>query len=157
MISLEGKVALVTGASRGIGAAVAHSLAEQGVRLGLASRSGDDLGIEGALAAPCDVRHPDDLASLALRHWWEDYYRRRSEPDHKWSYTDFGDGNVSFPRPLLEQIGGWDEQFSKEAVRRQDGQRPPDPLAHWRNSGQRAGVVVDWPWNRSQHGHRGRV
>jgi len=65
MISLEGKVALVTGASRGIGAAVAHSLASHGVHLGLASRSGDDLGIEGAVAAPCDVRRPGDLESLA--------------------------------------------------------------------------------------------
>jgi len=65
MISLEGKVALVTGASRGIGAAVAHSLASHGVHLGLASRSGDVLGIEGAVAAPCDVRRPGDLESLA--------------------------------------------------------------------------------------------
>jgi NADP-dependent 3-hydroxy acid dehydrogenase YdfG len=65
MISLEGKVALVTGASRGIGAAVAHSLAAQGVRLGLASRSGDDLGIEDAVAAPCDVRRSADLGELA--------------------------------------------------------------------------------------------
>src|SRR3954453_21533690 len=65
MISLEGKVALVTGASRGIGAAVAHSLASHGVHLGLASRSGDDLGIEGAVASPCDVRRPGDLESLA--------------------------------------------------------------------------------------------
>ena len=65
MISLEGKVALVTGASRGIGAAVAHSLASHGAHLGLASRSGDDLGIEGAVAAPCDVRRPGDLQSLA--------------------------------------------------------------------------------------------
>ena len=65
MISLEGKVALVTGASRGIGAAVAHSLASHGIHLGLASRSGDDLGIEGAVAAPCDVRRPGDLESLA--------------------------------------------------------------------------------------------
>ena len=65
MISLEGNVALVTGASRGIGAAVARSLAAEGVHLGLASRSGDDLGIEGAVAAPCDVRRPADLASLA--------------------------------------------------------------------------------------------
>ena len=65
MSSLEGKVALVTGASRGIGAAVARALDSQGVRLGLASRSGDDLGIEGTVAAPCDVRKPDDLESLA--------------------------------------------------------------------------------------------
>lgn len=65
MTPLEGKVALVTGASRGIGAAVARALAAQGSRLGLASRSGDDLGIDGAVAAPCDVRRPDELDALA--------------------------------------------------------------------------------------------
>jgi NADP-dependent 3-hydroxy acid dehydrogenase YdfG len=65
MTSLEGKVALVTGASRGIGAAVAHSLAAEGVRLALASRSGDDLGLDAAVARPCDVRRPDDLEALA--------------------------------------------------------------------------------------------
>jgi len=64
MESLTGKVALVTGASRGIGAAVAGALDGQGVRLGLASRSGDDLGIGGAVAQPCDVRDPAALASI---------------------------------------------------------------------------------------------
>ncbi len=64
MTSLDGKVALVTGASRGIGAAVARALDAHGVRLGLASRSGDDLGIEGAVALPCDVRDPAQLEAL---------------------------------------------------------------------------------------------
>ena len=64
MTSLEGRVALVTGASRGIGAAVARSLAAEGVRLALASRSGDDLGLDDAVARRCDVRRPDDLEAL---------------------------------------------------------------------------------------------
>jgi 3-oxoacyl-[acyl-carrier protein] reductase len=64
MTSLDGKVAVVTGASRGIGAAVARALDAHGVRLGLASRSGDDLGLEGAVALPCDVRDPAQLEAL---------------------------------------------------------------------------------------------
>jgi 3-oxoacyl-[acyl-carrier protein] reductase len=63
MTSLEGKVALVTGASRGIGAAVARSLDEHGVKLGLASRSGNDLGLD-AVARPCDVRDLDQLEAI---------------------------------------------------------------------------------------------
>jgi NADP-dependent 3-hydroxy acid dehydrogenase YdfG len=64
MNGLNGRVALVTGASGGIGAAVARSLAEQGVRLGLASRSGGDLGIDGSIAAPCDVRDPAAIGAF---------------------------------------------------------------------------------------------
>jgi NAD(P)-dependent dehydrogenase (short-subunit alcohol dehydrogenase family) len=64
MSSLDGKVALVTGASRGIGAAVARALAREGASLGLASRSGEDLGIEGAVAAPTDVRRPEDVERI---------------------------------------------------------------------------------------------
>jgi 3-oxoacyl-[acyl-carrier protein] reductase len=39
-------------------------LYERGVNVGLASRSGDDLGLDGAVAAPCDVRDLDALTSL---------------------------------------------------------------------------------------------
>jgi NADP-dependent 3-hydroxy acid dehydrogenase YdfG len=65
MTCLDGKVALVTGASRGIGAAVARALAARGAQLGLASRGGDDLGLREAVARPCDVRRPTDLEALA--------------------------------------------------------------------------------------------
>lgn len=61
MGDLKGRTALVTGASKGIGAATARALNEAGVNLGLASRSGDDLGIEGAVAMATDVR---DFAAM---------------------------------------------------------------------------------------------
>jgi NADP-dependent 3-hydroxy acid dehydrogenase YdfG len=55
MSNLEGKVALVTGASGGIGASVARSLHAAGASVGLLSRRGDDLGLERALGVACDV------------------------------------------------------------------------------------------------------
>ena len=58
MSALEGKVAVVTGASRGIGAAVARQLSAAGVSVGLASRSGDDLGLGHAIGVKCDVADP---------------------------------------------------------------------------------------------------
>ena len=64
MTTLEGKVALITGASRGIGASVARRLAALDVKLGLASRSGDDLAIPDAVARRCDVRDPDQVDAV---------------------------------------------------------------------------------------------
>ena len=63
-MNLEGKTAVITGASRGIGAALAHMLHDRGVNLGLASRSGDDLGLDRTVAQPCDVRDLDALERL---------------------------------------------------------------------------------------------
>src|SRR3954451_4056623 len=54
-MSFDGKTAVITGASRGIGAAVARALHERGANVGLASRSGDDLGRDpAALKRLCD-------------------------------------------------------------------------------------------------------
>jgi NADP-dependent 3-hydroxy acid dehydrogenase YdfG len=64
MTSLQDKVAVVTGASRGVGAAVARALAGEGAKLALVSRSGGDLGIAGAVARPCDVRDRGPVQAL---------------------------------------------------------------------------------------------
>jgi NAD(P)-dependent dehydrogenase (short-subunit alcohol dehydrogenase family) len=72
MISLGGKTALVTGGSRGIGAACARALSGAGARVVIAARSRkalDDVvaGLDGqdVLAAVCDVTDPASVAQLA--------------------------------------------------------------------------------------------
>ena len=62
-MTLDGKAAFVTGASRGIGAAVARSLSAAGVSVGLASRSGDDLGLPDAIGVRCNVADPAEVSS----------------------------------------------------------------------------------------------
>jgi 3-oxoacyl-[acyl-carrier protein] reductase len=65
MESLQGRNALVTGASRGIGAAIARSLDSAGARVGLVSRSGGDLGIDGAVGVAADVRDARSMRDAA--------------------------------------------------------------------------------------------
>jgi NADP-dependent 3-hydroxy acid dehydrogenase YdfG len=55
------RVGFITGASRGVGAAVARAFHGDGMKVALASRSGDDLGI--GLGLKCDVRDPDAVAA----------------------------------------------------------------------------------------------
>ncbi|HEY6443060.1 MAG TPA: SDR family NAD(P)-dependent oxidoreductase [Candidatus Acidoferrales bacterium] len=70
---LEGRVALVTGASRGIGRAIAQTLGRMGAMLSLCARDTQklqsvrhDLEAEGArvLALSADVSRPEDIKSL---------------------------------------------------------------------------------------------
>ena len=58
---MNDRVAFITGASRGVGAAVGRLFHDQGAQVALASRSGDDLGLDGALGVECDVRSPANV------------------------------------------------------------------------------------------------
>ncbi|WP_417603981.1 SDR family oxidoreductase [Primorskyibacter flagellatus] len=61
MQNLDGKVVMITGASRGIGAAAARTFAEAGAKLALVARSEDAVADQAgeigpqAIAIPCDV------------------------------------------------------------------------------------------------------
>jgi NADP-dependent 3-hydroxy acid dehydrogenase YdfG len=57
------RVAFITGASRGVGAAVGRAFHADGMKVALASRSGDDLGLSDALGLECDVRDPEAVSS----------------------------------------------------------------------------------------------
>ena len=67
-LGLDGKVAIVTGAGRGLGRAAALALVEQGVRVLAAARSAGEINELAShspaniLAVPCDMR---DLAAVA--------------------------------------------------------------------------------------------
>ena len=69
-LELDGTVAIVTGASRGLGRAAAVALLEQGVRVVATVRSPDDLGDLAASAggrlhvASCDMRETAAVAGL---------------------------------------------------------------------------------------------
>lgn len=68
-LDMVGKTVLITGASRGIGAAAAYAFADVGANVALIARSTDEIAEiagkigEKALAIPCDVARYSDVAA----------------------------------------------------------------------------------------------
>jgi 3-oxoacyl-[acyl-carrier protein] reductase len=109
--SFEGKVALVTGAGRGIGKAVALSLARSGCRIVLASRTRDQLEqveneirAEGgqARSVPTDLTKDDEIDRLV------------AESQAAWQSVDFLINNAGWGKraPVIRaRVEDWDQTF----------------------------------------------
>lgn len=72
MSSLSGRTAVVTGASKGIGAGIAEALGSQGVRVVLVARTEAKLKeraarIKGSIAVVCDIADPKSVEQAAKR------------------------------------------------------------------------------------------
>jgi NAD(P)-dependent dehydrogenase (short-subunit alcohol dehydrogenase family) len=112
-LSLEGRVALVTGASTGIGRAAARRLAQAGARVGLLARPSDDLDQAVAeirqaggqvLPVPADISREAEVRAAC------------QQVQQAWGRLDVvfanaGINGVWAPLPELK-LGGWDKTLA---------------------------------------------
>jgi NAD(P)-dependent dehydrogenase (short-subunit alcohol dehydrogenase family) len=110
---LKGRVALVTGASRGIGSAISEALAEQGAQVVLSSRKQADLDDE---AARINTRFPEQAVGIAAHAGRpEDLQRLVEEVMNRFSRIDILVNNAAtnpyFGPVLGAELAAWDKTF----------------------------------------------
>ena len=113
LFDLSGRVALVTGASKGIGNATAEVLAEYGARVVLSSRKQADLDAE---AERINARHPDKATAIAAHAGRpEDLQRLVEEVMRRFSRIDILVNNAAtnpYVGPVLgAELAAWDKTF----------------------------------------------
>src|SRR3979411_3195816 len=110
---LSGRVALVTGASRGIGSAIATALAEQGAQVVLSSRKQADLDEE---AARINALYPEKATAIAAHAGRpEELERLVKSVMERFSRIDILVNNAAtnpyFGPVLAAEVGAWDKTF----------------------------------------------
>ena len=110
---LDGRVALVTGASRGIGSAIANALAEQGAQVVITSRKQADLDKE---AERINAQFPERATAIAAHAGRpEDLERLVATVKERFSRIDILVNNAAsnpYFGPILDaELGAWDKTF----------------------------------------------
>jgi NAD(P)-dependent dehydrogenase (short-subunit alcohol dehydrogenase family) len=111
--SLDGRVALVTGASRGIGSAIALALVEQGAHVVLSSRKQADLDVE---AERINARFPERAVAIAAHAGKpEDLQRLVDAAMARFARIDILVNNAGtnpyFGPVLSAELSAWDKTF----------------------------------------------
>jgi dehydrogenase/reductase SDR family protein 1 len=115
MARLEGKIALVTGGSRGVGKGIVQGLSEAGATVVFTARTADQLGPSAGMVIPlaCDHRNDEDVEA-AVRSLAAMYARLDILVNNVWGGYEgmVEDGEYTWTRPFwLQPRRRWDAMF----------------------------------------------